>query len=169
MKLSELIKALTQPANLRIVIILVALTVLMRNTAFLLTDGSLQLFATGAQPVIEITLGIDIPNIIMTIAWPIVLALANQINHAVKVDYDFFRVVLIIHVLTTFYAAYDLYMEHDYSFLEADMLNSSAAEIYLSTLITVPILTAIATYVSYRIYIKDRFFSDIGGSEESNQ
>ncbi len=110
------IKDWIKPEYFKFVIAIIALLILERSISFLVGDTPFMFFdGQQPQPGIKRTLDWEIPAATMTILWPIVFAIANSIHKNLRVHYLFFYLVIIVHCVTCFWAAYLVYDQHEYT------------------------------------------------------
>jgi len=112
MKFSDLVKS----ENFKFILAIIALMILERSISFLIGDTPFMFFnGQQPQPGIKNTLDIEIPAATMTILWPLVFAAANSLHKNLRVHFSFFYLVLIVHCVTCFWAAYLIYDQHEFA------------------------------------------------------
>lgn len=137
---------------------LVALVILGRNAYYLLVGDAADLFSYGQQQAITVTLGAEVPMLLMTVLWPLVFAMLNLIHAGMKMDRSFFTVVLLVHIGTCWLAAWILYTG---SF---DPQVVSETE-FLTTVWGATILSSVATIGSFWIFSKNTLFGAVPAAE----
>ena len=151
MDIEKALNVLTNPIYVRIILIIVAVVLLLRNIMYLIL-GDITYTFSGQQPqhVLEV-IGLDIPALVMTILWPVVLAFLNIIHEKIKLEKDIFFSVMIVHAATCLFGAYMIYDGGCYQ------PYCDTNEFY-TTVIGATILTFVSIILSVYLYMRPTLF-----------
>jgi glucan phosphoethanolaminetransferase (alkaline phosphatase superfamily) len=100
LQIEKLIGSLSKPEYLKIILTLVAILIVFRNILYIAMGDIQSLFGYTEQRTIEALFHVEIPMLIMTIMYPVLLAFLNTIHKKVRLESFVFISVIIIHLAT---------------------------------------------------------------------
>lgn len=111
MDIEKTLDVLLNPKYLRPIILAVGIIVLFRNLYYLVLSDVTQLFKFGAQPTVEMTLGAEVPMLLMTVLWPVIFAFLNRVHESMKINKYAFYGIILVHLVTCLISAYLIHSE----------------------------------------------------------